>query len=243
MTAKPKSSKKRASSSVSSVPFVVIEKVIFGAAGFGDVARFQRRRPQRLPVDQRLPAEERQIEARARLRVADQQVDGVERGGQRHVLRRRPELALLGVTVRAAEIALLGDRQRQGSDPRRLERRVVDQRRPAEARLLQQPLDLVAVAPRHRGAVAREKLRLGVEQPAAVGDKEMEAESAFDQVGLGRPGRRGAHVAPCFSEAQTFLPVAPGPGESSASRPPIWNFIDFSQSLNSSSYMMRRESA
>ena len=180
VTAKPKSSKKRASSSVSSVPFVVIEKVIFAPRASARSRALRRRRPQRLPVDQRLSAKERQIEAVAGLRVADKQVDGAERVGQRHVLRRRAEFALLGVAVRAAEIALLRDRQRQGVDPRRLERRVVDQRRPAEAGLLQQALDFAAVASRHRSAVAPKKIRRGVEQPAPVGDKEMEAESAFD---------------------------------------------------------------
>ena len=53
-------------------------------------------------------------------RRADQELDRAQRLVQRHVLRRAAELALLGVAIGAAEIALLRDRERKSADRRRI---------------------------------------------------------------------------------------------------------------------------
>ena len=112
MTAKPCSSKKRPSSSLSSVPLVVIEKVIFAPRPLGQFQARSRRRLQHRAVDQRLAAEEGQIEPGAGLGGSHQQIHRAIGVRQLHVLRGAAELALLGVAVGAAEIALLRDRQR-----------------------------------------------------------------------------------------------------------------------------------
>src|SRR5271165_2380480 len=103
------------------------------AARFGEIARPPGRLAQRVAVDQRLAAEEGEIELGAGFSAFDQQLDRAQRVGFGHRLRRRAELALLGVAIGAAEVALLRDRERQRANRLRLERRVVDQRWPVEA--------------------------------------------------------------------------------------------------------------
>ena len=106
---------------------MVIEKVIFASRWSGLFQRVHGRGAQHLAVDQRLPAQERQIETRARFCVGHQQIDGAMGLGQLHVLGDAAELALLGVAIGAAEIAFLGNRQRKRAQWRGRQRRIIDE--------------------------------------------------------------------------------------------------------------------
>lgn len=107
-----------------------------------------------------------------------------------HVLGGPAELALLGVTIGAAEIALLCDGERQRMNRRRGKRRIVNQRRLAHADAGQ---NLAHTVGGDRGAEAGEQVRRDVEQPAAVDHEQMMASLAFKQMDVGRARRAGRY--------------------------------------------------
>ena len=84
-------------------------------------------------VEQRLAAEEGEVDPLAGADVGEEQVDRGQCGLQRHVRRRAAEAAAVGVAVAAAEVALLRDGQGQRAYRRIGERCVVDVR-PARRR-------------------------------------------------------------------------------------------------------------
>ena len=195
------------------------------------------RQAQEIEGRNRPAAEKCQVEAGARFGGSHQQIHGAKRVGKFHVFGGTAELALLGVAIGAAEIAFLGDGERQRAQRRRRQRRIVDERARDKAGFAQQPIDRLGAA-FDRLTVACEQAGIGVEQPAAVGDKEMAAQRALDQVKLRRARLRNAHVVTRVGEAHGSPSVSSG-----TSRPPIWNFSTCSHLANSSSYIRSRVSA
>ena len=177
----------------------------FCAAAAGQFRSPLGRGPQYLAVDQRLAAEKRQIEPGSRFRGCHQQVHGAKRVGQRHVFRGTAELALLGVAIGAAEVALLSDRQRQRAERRGRQRHVVDEGAADQTGLSQQFVDGLIAALGDRCFIACEQLGVGVEQSAAVGDEEMAPKRTLDQMNPRRPRSRHAHVSSCDRDIHGFL--------------------------------------
>ena len=85
-----------------------------------------------------------------------------------------------------------------------------------KARLSQQFVDRFAAALLDRRVIACQQVGVGIEQPAAVGDKQMAPERTLDQMQKRRPRRRHAHIAAGDGDVHAFFSVS-----SAASRPPI----------------------
>jgi hypothetical protein len=74
--------------------------------------------PDHAAVQQRFASEKREANLVARTRLPKQKLYGIQGCLQRHVLRGRTERASLGVTIGAAHIAFLSNRQGKGVNPR-----------------------------------------------------------------------------------------------------------------------------
>ena len=109
-------------------------------------ARALGHRPDHLTIDQWLSTEESENGLATVAGFRQQQVDSAIRCFKRHIFRSAAEFALLRVAVGATEIALRGNRERQGVDGRGCERDIVDQGRAGEPDLLQESSNVVSAA-------------------------------------------------------------------------------------------------
>ena len=114
--------------------------------------------------------------------AVEEQVDRPPCGLGRH----RPGLAaerpLLGVAVRAAEVALLRHGQRQGVDRRALQRAVVDRGRGVEAEVGQHAPERVGVARLERGADGGRRRVGQVVEAGPVHDEQLGSGAVVEQV-------------------------------------------------------------
>ena len=147
---------------------------------------------QHRPVDQRLAAQERDIDPLARRDTLDQALDRLERGRLRHVLRRAAEVAALRIAIGAAEIALLRHSQRNGVHRERLDWPVVDVGRRVETVTDEQIVETGAIAPRDQVVVpVREGFGDRVDA-RAVGQIDVRAKLGRERQALRQPAARGA---------------------------------------------------
>jgi hypothetical protein len=172
------------------VPFVVIEKVIVTPRASARAAGATRRLDEERSVRERLAAEEGEVDARALLRAAHEEIDRLLGDRALHVLRVASELALLRVAVGAAEVALLRDRERERVHRRRGEGRVVHVRSAVDAERCEQRLDRAA---RDRLLEARGEARVGVEEAAPVGQEHVRASLRAEEVQRRRAWTRVDH--------------------------------------------------
>ena len=129
VTANPNSSKNAASSSVRSVPLVVIEKPDRDTQGSGASRGVSRGIADHWPIRERLAPQERQVDATSLGVAVKKEVDRAASRLLRHRFRRPAKAPLLSITVSAAEVAFLCDRQRKRMNRRDL--RADDRRSPA----------------------------------------------------------------------------------------------------------------
>ena len=144
-----------------------------------------------------------------------QQIDRAKRLGKRHVLRRRRRTRPAGRSSRcsrdctsarspatAREPVAAGAARRRSTAARRGPPAAADPRLVAVARAIAAPK-----RGNRSGSTSNSRL------PSAT--NRWSAELAFDQMGLRRPRRRGAHVAPCSARLKLSYLSLLGPAESS----------------------------
>ncbi len=82
------------------------------------------------------------------------------------------------------------------------QRNIVDERRAAQPRPLQQGLDFIFTACSRCRFESLKKTRIGIEQAASIGDEQMLPQRGFEQVYLRHTRRRRAHATGGFLDTQ-----------------------------------------